>query len=138
MSLENDLQAWLLAQTGVSAVIGTRLFRLVADQDVEKPFAVLLTQTTEPQRNLIGPDGEAIARMQIACWGDTADQADDTRAAIRIALRSLEHSIVAARMPMTIGSTRIRDVSDTSDQELYDEDVRERRRLLEFTVRFEE
>lgn len=136
MSMESDLQAWLLAQAGVTAAIGARLFRQVADQDAATPYAVLATIATAPQRTLSGPNGESVARLQVTCWGGTMAEAETARDAIRDALRALEAYVL--RSPKLVGSTVIREVSDENDQELYDDDIRQPRRLIEFTVRYEE
>ena len=64
--------------------------------------------------------------------------AEGARDAVRAALRALERGIVAARIPAVVGATRIRDVTDDSDQELYEDEVRQPRRLLEVTIRYEE
>lgn len=138
MSLETDLAAYLRADSGVAAVLGTRIYRLVADQDAAFPYAVLASLTVEPQRTLRGPTGEAVAKLQIACWADTVADAEGARDAVRAALRALERGIVAARIPAVVGATRIRDVTDDSDQELYEDEVRQPRRLLEVTIRYEE
>lgn len=140
MSMESDLVAWLLADAGVAAAIADRLYRLVAAQGAARPYAVL-TGTSAPQRTLAGPTGEAVARLQLTCWGSdetvagVAD-AEAARDALRAALRALEAYVL--RMPKVIGTTRIRDVSDESDQELYDDEIRQPRRMIEFTVRYEE
>lgn len=137
MSMESDLRAYLLADAGVAAAVGAEgVYRMVAAQDAAKPYAVMVTLTVSPERVLNGRTGEAVARLQITCWGDTDTQADSARDAVKAALRTLEAA--ALRHPATIGSTRIRDVSDESDQELYEDDIRQPRRLLEFTVRYEE
>lgn len=143
MSMESDLQAWLLADAGVAAAIGDRLYRLVAAQGAVRPYAVMATLAAAPQRTLAGPTGEAVARLQLTCWGseETAAglaDAEAARDALRTALRALEADILSYRRPRTIGTTRIRDVSDESDQELYDDEIRQPRRMIEFTVRYEE
>lgn len=136
MSMESDLQAWLLADAGVASALGDRLYRLIADQDAARPYAVMATLTVEPQRTLGGPNGEAIARLQITCWADGIADAEMARDAVRAALRTLETHVL--RGPRTIGSTRIRSVSDDTDQELYEDEIRQPRRLVDFTVRYEE
>ena len=138
MSLETDLVAYLLADSGVASALGTKVFRQVADQDAGFPYATLASLSVEPQRTLAGPNGEAIARLQITCWADTLAGAETARDAVRAALRALERQIATAHSPALLGSTRIRDVTDDSDQEAYEDEVRQPRRLLEITIRYEE
>lgn len=138
MSMESDLQAYLLADAGVAAAVGARVFRQVADQDAAFPYATIASLSVEPQRSLQGPNGEAIARLQITCWGDTLAVAEAARDAVRTCVRTLERQIVTTRMPALVGSTRVRDVTDESDQEAYEDEVRQPRRLLEITIRYEE
>ena len=138
MAMETDLQAWLLAQAGVATAIGDRLYRLIADQDAARPYAVMSTLNVEPQRTLGGPTGETVAKLQVTCWGDEIADAESARDAIVAAVRSLERDIIRRRVPMTIGSTRVRDVTDDADQELYEDEIRQPRRLVEITVRYEE
>lgn len=136
MAMETDLQAWLLAQSDVAAAIGARLYRLVADQDATTPYVTMATLNTSAERSLNGPTGEAVARLQLTCWGKTIAEAETARDALRAALRALEAYVL--RSPKIIGTTRIRDVSDESDQEIYEDEIRQPRRLVEFTVRYEE
>ena len=138
MAMETDLQAWLLAQAGVATAIGDRLYRLIADQDAARPYAVMSTLNVEPQRTLGGPTGETVAKLQVTCWADEIADAESARDAIVAAVRSLERDIIRRRVSVTIGSTRIRDVTDDADQELYEDEIRQPRRLVEITVRYEE
>jgi len=84
--MEADLIAHLLADAGVSALVGTRIYPSLASQNAAAPYVVLRRVSTVGKRGTGGPAGLDRARIQIESYADTYGEAKSLAVAIRTAL----------------------------------------------------
>lgn len=85
MSASTDLQALLLATSGVTALCGTRIASDRMEQAAATPF-VVYTGTAEPQRALNGSVHGIKTTFEIQCWAATRSAANALAAAVATAL----------------------------------------------------
>ncbi len=77
MSLELALRNFLLADPGVAAIVGNKIFPQPAPQDTVAPFITWLLVSADDNNTLDGPLGLRVSRVQIDCWSDPPEQAGD-------------------------------------------------------------
>lgn len=108
--IETDLQAYLIANTAVKALVVSRVYPLVLPQDSEIP-ALTYQRISGPRvRSLKGPSNLAHPRIMIKCYGRTYLSAKTVAAAVRVALDGYRG---------TMGSTVVGDVIlDGEDEDL--------------------
>ena len=73
MTIEDALQAHILASSEITALIGNRVFADEAPQGVATPFIVFQRISTANTRALQRVVAQRV-RMQIDCWGDRKAQ----------------------------------------------------------------
>lgn len=69
--MEEALIAKLLADGGVAALVGTRVYPVARPQGSVFPAVTLATVSNVPVYTNDGESGIAEARVQIDCWGET-------------------------------------------------------------------
>jgi hypothetical protein len=92
--MEEALIAYLLANSGVRALVGTppasqRMHWTQAPQGVAKPYATLTKVTGLRDTTLDGPSGFQEARVQIDCYGLTFASAKGLARAVEAVLSGL-------------------------------------------------
>lgn len=84
--IEEGFTTYLLAHTGLSALIGNRIFPMRLPEGVDLP-AITYERVSGPRmRSHSGPSGTANPRYQFRCWGDPYSSAKDVADQLRIAL----------------------------------------------------
>jgi hypothetical protein len=86
MIIEEALFAHLTSDSDVSALVGTRVYPLVAPQDAELPLLVYQRISTPRVRSQSGPSGLAHPRFQITARATSVSQLRDLANKVRIAL----------------------------------------------------
>lgn len=116
--LEKRIYAVLTGYTGVSALVGTRVYPLVLPQKCTFPAISYLRVSGGQQMNLSGYSRLEAPRIQVDAWAESYGQAKDLAAAIRAALLS---------------ATDFK-VSDISDRDLFEDSSALFRVSTDFTV----
>ncbi len=84
MEIREALRNFLAADVAVSALVGDRIWPNKLPQDESDYPQITLLKVSNPRvRNLSGPDGLSSPRIQIDCWGLTAESAKDVAEAVR-------------------------------------------------------
>lgn len=68
MTIESELRAFVLADGTVSGLIAGRFYPVIAPQGTAKPYATYQRISGPRLRNLDGPAGRAMPRIQIDAW----------------------------------------------------------------------
>lgn len=89
MSAESDLRALLLADAGVSALVGSRVRAGRAEEDDARPYVVFSREDTEREETLSGEVVSETAVIAVECWADSQGQADAVADAVDAALRAV-------------------------------------------------
>lgn len=127
MSLEEGIRAHLLADTGVAALVGTRVFHEDLGQNTTYPAVAFARTATERVMTLAGPSGLAQVRVAVDCWADTSAGVKALAAAVLAAL----HGVTGDLGGTTIQSCACESEADLSE---VDGDRRDRRVSLEFVI----
>lgn len=86
MTLEEGWYAHLAADSGVAALVSTRIYPLVMPQDVDLP-AIAYQKISGPRDHVHeGPSGLVTARMQVTCLGSSYSAAKGLSEAVRVAV----------------------------------------------------
>lgn len=79
-------RTFLVAQAGITALIGTRVYPSLLPQNVTLP-AMVMQMISDPHELLHdGPQGLPTARVQYDCWGRTSLEATNVAQALRAAV----------------------------------------------------
>lgn len=124
MGMEADIRALLLANAGVSALIGTRLYPLRLPAEVVLPAGTFQRITTTPHNTLTGTHGSAAAPLQI-----------DSYAATDLGAWTLAEAIIAA-IEGVVQNGNIQSILLTNALPLYDVDLQAHRVLTEFRITY--
>ena len=83
MSLQGALYEYWTAQSGITDLTGTRIYRLIAPTSATKPYVVyqIISEAREPHMTAAG--GLVASRVQVVCCDDTAEDAETVAEAIR-------------------------------------------------------
>lgn len=95
MTLEEGLYSHLVNDSGVAALVSTRVYPLLVPQDTTLP-AIAYQRISGPRDHThSGASGLALARMQVSCLGNSYGQAKQVSEAVRAALDGLRGSLGA-------------------------------------------
>jgi len=83
VSLETNLIAYLLSQSPVTALVGTRIYKVRRPQATTLPAITVSKVGQEPSFYQAKASSAATARFQISCWGATQDAARSVAEAVR-------------------------------------------------------
>lgn len=101
MTMESDLQAFLIADGNISAIVGARVFPAVVFQSQPIPALRYTLITGESEVSLGGVTGAAQATVQIDCYASTYAVAVDLAEKVRVALVADNNGF------RTMGSTEV-------------------------------
>ena len=76
----------LSANSGVTDLVGTRIFPEIAEQEAATPFIVYQLQSVAPEDTHDGPSKLDEVRFEFLCYADTYNKAADVGVAVRAAL----------------------------------------------------
>lgn len=71
MELEEALQAYVVADESISAVIASRMYPVFAPESAASPYLVYRVLSTQREYTMSGPTGTAQPTIKITCWADT-------------------------------------------------------------------
>ena len=91
-TIESAITAALAGATGVSALVGNRVFPSGGRQGAAYPYVTWQRISTQGAAHLDGPSDLDWPRFQIDAWADTALQALEVADAIRAALDGIEQT----------------------------------------------
>lgn len=81
-SMQTALVNRLLADTGVAAIVGTKIKWGKVPQNTARPYIQLIVVSDPRPQHLKGYDGSRTARVQADCYGTTYAQAHAAAAAV--------------------------------------------------------
>ena len=126
---ETAIYSILSNDSTLTAIIGTKLFPVVAEQGAANPLVVFSIISERPT-NAMGVDINPVeSTIQISCYSDTGAQALSIKDAVKNALQ---------RYQGTSGGVVVQDIFYENQRADYDGELKEHRRDLDFRVYFEE
>lgn len=100
MGIEAVLGARLAADSGVIALVGTKISWGPAQQDTTPPY-LSYRFTTEPMMTVQGPVGPLTTRMVVRCWAKTPEETLDMERAVKAALNGFKDAAASPRVMAT-------------------------------------
>lgn len=97
MSAETALQALLLADAAVAALVSTRIAADRMEQGADMPFVVYARTGTEPVAAISGQLLKSLVAIDVQCWADTRLAADNLADAVASAVRGVTSQRVLGR-----------------------------------------
>ena len=130
MTLEEGLYSYLQSQTGVTALVGTRIYPLLLQQVETLPAVAYQRISTQRNSSHGGPAKASIARIQFDALAATMTQAQAVLAAIRNACDGVGGTLG--------GGVVVSTMQADDEQTFYDEETRYKRATLDLVVYFYE
>jgi hypothetical protein len=93
MNLRESLYRRLVDDAGVSAIAGTKVFPLVADQDAAAPFVVYQIIAGAREHTMVADSGPQSALVQVASWSTTHTGALELAAAVSVCLKDFSGTL---------------------------------------------
>lgn len=117
IALMRAIYAFLIAQSSITNLVGTQIFRVQASQSVRSSgqnYIVYRRPHGEEETHLGGPSGFAREHVQFTCWARTFDDAWLIAATLRNLLHGLNHQTAFGSGGQTVNlkSCICRDYSD--------------------------
>jgi len=94
MYVEHALLKHLLAQTALTALIGERLYYVIAPQDVQTPYIVFFKVSATRGRTLTASSHLVYSRFQFSIFSDTYYAAKQIAEQIQVALQDKNNEII--------------------------------------------
>lgn len=113
MSIEEDLYAYMSTYAGLTELVGTRIYPLVAPQNVQKPYCTYQKISTGRQYSHSGYSGLQRPRMQVSCYAETYSQA-----------KAVAAQVVAAVEAWSAANARVQAALQENEQDFYDEETK--------------
>ena len=111
MGIESDLYGYLSTYAGLTALISTRIYPLVAPQNVTKPYCTYQKISLERKYSHGGYSGLQRPRLQVSCYAETYEQS-----------RAVADQVIAA-LEAWPGAANIQAVFIENEIDLYDPDT---------------
>lgn len=132
MTAEEAIATRLLATSGVTSLVSTRVWMLKLPQAPTLPAIRVQLITEQTPKHLRGPIGTKPSRIQVDCYALESSGSDPYAAASAVA------DAVAAAIgfaPFTAGTVRVQSVEQMDRQPIYEsEELRLVRMLLDYRV----
>lgn len=127
MSIEAGIRGHLIANPGVSALIGERVYALLRLQSDDDDLDAITFQriSTNSQGSLSGASGLVQVRFQFDCWSKVYERSLILGEAVRLALQGFRG---------VMGAVKVHSVSFSNAQDFYDEDTETHRRSMDFLI----
>jgi hypothetical protein len=87
------VQQTLSGASGVTAIVGARIYQSVAPQDTAQPYVVWTLVSGVPGNNLSDTPEYDDQRVQIDCWSLSASQCRQLAEAVRDAIEAQTHIV---------------------------------------------
>lgn len=98
MSIETDLVTHLKADSAVSALVGTRIYPLMAPQNVANPYITYQVINDNSNQCLGGSVYQNDTRFQIDCWSTKYSEVKAIKEAVESALIGFKSSYAISNM----------------------------------------
>ena len=85
-SPETVLRSALVANAGVSAIVGSRIYPLLAPKTAALPFIAWRRAGIQRQQSLAGPVGTPIVRVELSMYATTYEDARELADSVRVVL----------------------------------------------------
>jgi hypothetical protein len=115
MTVESDLRTYLIADTTVQGIIGTRMYPRVLPQGVTYPAIRYYLASVVENRSLSGPGGKERARLTVDSYAETYSQAKALAKAVKARINGLAASVGTG--PTTITSVHLDQEFDINEPE---------------------
>jgi hypothetical protein len=86
MTIETDLYTTLSNNAGVTALVGTRIYPILAPESATRPYIAYQVITGTRISTITGVDDATRKRIQMSCHADTYSEAKSVSAAVYAAL----------------------------------------------------
>lgn len=126
--IETDLYAYLAAYSGLTALVGTKIFPIVAPQGTARPCVVFLKVANDRKYTHTGFAGLSETRVQVSCYADAYETDGATVGALAIAAQ------VTAAMEAWPGAAGIQAVFADGERHIYEEETDVHHIPLDFIV----
>lgn len=130
MSFEVGLRALLLADSGISAIVGSRIYPVILEEGATFPALVYQRISGPRVQSLDGASGLAVLRIAISCYTTLFATARDLAAKIRVLLNGYRGTLSEGTV---VGGTLLLD-----ERDVFFEPVRLYRTDLDFQFFVEE
>ena len=118
MKIEQAIKRELLADSGITSLIGERLYYVKAPQNVTKPYVVFFKASGPREYSHDGASKLARPRFQFSCFATTYDQAKQIAEAIRAAIEAFSGTMGGA------GGVEVGSCFCINESDIYEEDTR--------------
>ena len=118
MKIEEALYAHLKAHTGLSSLVGTRIYPLVLPQNPALP-AVTYQKISRAGERVMNNSTTLVVRtrFQISCWATSYSNAKDVAEQVKLALQDYSGLMGGA------GGVQVLDVNVVGEQDIYEPDT---------------
>lgn len=127
------LRAFLLADAGIAAVVGTRVYPIKIPQGVNAASIVYTRVSGRGDYHMAGPSGLAMPRFQIDAWAPTGDAATALAALIKARIDGFRGVMGSGPAAVTVQGVFLLD-----EREDYDDTVKLHRMSRDYAIDFEE
>lgn len=127
------LRRILLDDAAVAALVGARIYRSVLPQKPVVPAVSYFEVSGQGDHHNAGPSGLAAPRVQISCWGETADDAAALGLKVKAALDGYRGEVTFGPNSPPDAVT-FRGVFFDSSRDLYDDVAKLHYRSIDFIV----
>lgn len=111
MTIHAAVYSILTADTGVTDLVSTRIYPIIAPESASMPYITVQRIDSQHEHFMLGSSGMTRQRVQIDCWSDSMLSASNVAEAVRESLDSYRG---------TVGSLDIRRASLESEDDEYE------------------
>lgn len=123
MTLRADVHAVLSGSTALVNLVADRIYRATIPQNTAKPYIAYRKIGGPREQSLVGPTGEERARIEVACFGQTAAETESVAEEVRGAMSGWRNLALGVQ-----GSDL------TGEVDLYNEQVEAHQISLDFEI----
>lgn len=127
------LRTFLLADTGIAAVVGTRVYPIKIPQGINQASIVYTRISGQGIYHMGGPSGLAMPRYQLDAWAPKADDATTLANLIKDRIDGFRGVMGSGPMAVTVQGVFLLD-----EREDYDDTVNLHRMSRDYAIDFEE
>ncbi len=133
MNIKDAIYTYLITQTGLTALVGLRIYPMRIPQRLDMP-AITFEQVSKVCEHTMGSDSgnPFFARWQFNCWADTNYGADDVAAQLITALKDYSGTLGGE------GGISVDRILYENETELFDENMIHSGISVDFTIIYRE
>lgn len=129
MSIEEALFTKLSTTPGVTALVGTRIYPVLAPQDTSQDYVVYERVSGNPYHQMTGPSGLSWCRLSYLCFAGRYATAKTIAAALRGAIDGFQG---------TLSGVAVGSILSEENQDFFDETTRRYMVAVDFVVQYDE